>query len=61
MGKAKEAMNGTLIGIVIRTFLLFFCSSLKIGIWGLIIATSANIIVVTLHQVKQIKKAFQLS
>ncbi len=58
IGKAKEAMNGTLIGMFIRTSLLFICSLFHIGMWGLVIATSVNIIVVTFHQAKHVKKAF---
>lgn len=57
MGKAKEAMEGTLIGMFFRTFLLFIFSFLKIGLWGLIIGISSNIIVVTLHQAKKVKEA----
>ena len=48
MGKAKDAMKGTLIGILLRISTLFIFSSLKIGMWGLVIATSINIIFVTL-------------
>lgn len=58
IGKAKEAMNGTLIGMIFRTGLLFICSFFKIGMWGLVIATSMNIIIVTFHQLKHVKKAF---
>lgn len=58
MGKAKIAMNATLIGIIIRTSLLFILSMLKIGMWGLIIATGINIIVVTYYQAKKIKQCF---
>lgn len=58
IGKAKEAMNGTLIGMVIRTTLLFVCSLFHIGMWGLVIATITNIVVVTLHQAKHVKKCF---
>ena len=54
MGLAKEAMNGTLIGMIIRTICLFIFSYLHIGLWGLVIATSINIIVVTFHQMKKI-------
>ena len=61
MGKAKEAMKGTLGGMILRTFLLFFCCHLKIGMWGLIIATSTNVIYVTLHQAKHVKKALGTS
>lgn len=59
MGKAKEAMLGTLGGTIIRTILLYLCCLLKIGMWGLIIATSSNIIYVTFHQYKHVKKYLQ--
>lgn len=57
MGKAREAMNGTLGGMIIRTFLLFGCSYLKIGMWGLVIATGVNIVYVTIHQYRAVRKA----
>jgi hypothetical protein len=56
MGKAKEAMFGTLEGMILRTTTLLI-GSLLFGIWGLIIATSINIIFVTLHQIYHIKKS----
>lgn len=56
MGKAKDALKGTLIGIILRTSTLFIFSSLKIGMWGLVIATSINIIYVTLYDASRIKK-----
>lgn len=49
MGKAKEAMIGTLLGSIIRTILLFCLSLCHIGMWGLIISSLANIIFITLH------------
>lgn len=58
-GNAKQAMNGTLIGVIIRTVLLFILSYLKIGLWSLIIAMSANIIYVTIHHLLCIKKVFR--
>lgn len=58
IGKAKEAMLGTLEGMIIRTIsLLVGC--LSFGIWGLIIATSLNMIYVTIHQIYHIKKSLQ--
>lgn len=57
MGKAKEAMLGTLGGMLIRTLLLYLTCSIKIGMWGLIIATASNIIYVTIHQYRHVKKA----
>lgn len=56
MGKAKEAMAGTLQGMILRTVLLLFLSTLRIGMYGLIIASSFNILYVTLHQYKYVKK-----
>ena len=58
MGKAKIAMNATLIGIIIRTSLLFILSLFKIGMWGLVIATGINILAVTSYQAKKIKNCF---
>lgn len=49
MGKAKEAMLGTLYGSIIRTILLFTLSLCKIGMWGFIIASITNILFITLH------------
>lgn len=58
MGKAKEAMLGTLEGMIIRTIsLLVGC--LMFGIWGLIIATSLNMVYVTIHQIHHIKKSLR--
>ena len=56
MGKSKIAMKGTLYGSIIRTILLFTTSYLKIGIWGLIIATTSNIIYITLQHLYYVKK-----
>lgn len=59
MGKAKEAMLGTLGGMVLRTVLLYIGCTLKIGMWGLILATTSNILYVTVHQYRHVKKALQ--
>ena len=56
MGKAKEAMNGTLGGMVLRLIFLLTFSSFKIGLWGLVIATSINILYVTIYQAKYVIK-----
>ncbi len=58
MGKAKIAMKGTLKGIVIKTTLLFVISSFKVGLWGLVVATSANILFVTIHHFKHVYASF---
>ncbi len=49
MNKARSAMMGTLFGSIIRTVLLFGLSLCHIGMWGLIIASSVNIIFITIH------------
>ncbi len=59
MDRAKTAMKGTIYGIIIKTILLFILSYLKIGLWGLIIATSVNIVSVTIHHIIAVKKVLQ--
>lgn len=56
MRKANLSMLGTLIGMIIRTIILFSFSYLKIGLWSLIIATSFNIIFVTFFDLYCIKR-----
>lgn len=56
MESAKISMLGTLIGMILRTFSLFAFSFLKIGLWGLIIATSVNIVFVTIFDFYNVKK-----
>lgn len=59
MGKAKEAMNGTLIGTIIRTLSLFIFCNMHIGLWGLVWSSALNMIVVTIHQYLHVKKALK--
>ncbi len=59
MGKAKEAMNGTLIGTIIRIFSLFALCHLHIGLWALVWSSALNMIVVTIHQYIHVKKALK--
>lgn len=61
IGKANVAMRGTLYGMIIRTSILFIFSYLKIGLWGLIIAISSNIIFVTLYQIIKLDKILKKS
>lgn len=56
MNKAKDAMMGTLYGAVIRTILLFVLSMCHIGMWGLLIASSVNIIFITIHHMYYVFK-----
>ena len=61
MNSAKISMLGTFIGMVLRTVSLFIFSFLKIGLWSLIIATSVNIIFVTLFDLYNVKKLLKHS
>lgn len=56
MGKAKCAMMGTLIGIIIKIATLFIFLNLRIGLWGLVIAISTSTIFITLHHIYYVKK-----
>lgn len=56
LDKAKISMTGTLIGMILRTSVLFIFSFLKIGLWSLIIATSINIIFVTLFDLYNVRR-----
>lgn len=56
MGKAKCAMMGTLVGIIIKTIVLIIFLNCRIGLWGLVIATSIGTIYITLHHIYYTKK-----
>jgi len=56
MGSAKISMMGTLIGMILRTISLFIFSFFKIGLWSLIIATSINIMFVTIFDYYNVRK-----
>ncbi len=59
MNKAKEAMMSTVIGMSIKLILIFGLSLFRMGIYGLIIASIVNIIVVTIHNIVKINKALR--
>lgn len=56
MGKAKEAMFGTLVGSIIKTIFLIILSFFKIGLWGLLISNILNILYVTLQHYIVVRK-----
>ena len=55
MGKSKDNFTATTIGVVIRTLFLFILSLLRIGLWGLIIAISLNVLAVTFYSLKKVR------
>lgn len=56
MGNAKISMIGTFIGMILRTITIFIVSHFKIGLWSLIIATSINIMFVTIFDYYNVKR-----
>lgn len=56
MGKAKCAMLGTLIGIIIKNLSLFIFLNFKIGMWGLIISIAISTLYITIHHIYYTKK-----
>ena len=56
IGKSVDNMKATLYGTLVRIVFLFLLAFLDIGIWCLIISTSINICVVTLYDIKKVRK-----
>jgi len=59
MGRAKDSMCATIIGVSFKLITLIIFCNLKIGLWGLILSTSINIIVVTLYDFIKVKNALK--
>lgn len=59
MGKAKDSMVGTILGVSIKLITLIIGCNLKIGLWGLIASTCTNIIIVTMYDYTKVKKALK--
>lgn len=55
MGKSRDVMIGTILGMFIRIILLLLLSFFSIGMWGLIIAISINVFVVTFYSIKKVR------
>ena len=56
MGESKDIMMSAILGVIVRSILTFVLAFLHIGIWGLIMAISANILVVTFYQASRVRK-----
>lgn len=56
MGKSRDAMIGTTLGMITRTTLLFCLSYLKIGCYGLIIAIGINVLAVTIYDLYRVRR-----
>lgn len=55
MGYANDSMKGTLFGMILRCLALIFGCCIHIGMWGLVIATSINIVFVTIYDLMKVK------
>ena len=49
-------MLGTLVGMILRTVCLIVCCNMGLGLWSLVIASSVNIIYVTIHHIVDVRK-----
>ena len=59
MNRAKEAAQGTLIGTIFRIITLIIFCNMNMGMWALIWSNAINILTVTIHQYKCVKKALK--
>lgn len=57
MNLSKKVMTDNIIGIILKTILLYALSLLHIGMYGLVIASSINIIIVSISHYFHVKKA----
>ena len=58
-GNSKYLMRANILGMIIRCLLLVVFSLFKIGIWGLILAISVNVIVITIYEAFVVYKVFK--
>lgn len=56
IGKSHTAMLGTLVGMILRTVCLIVCCNMGLGLCSLVIASSVNIIYVTIHHIVDVRK-----
>lgn len=59
VGRSKDVMFSNILGMIIRTCLLVVFSLFKIGLWGLILAISINVVVVTVYDLIKVRKFFK--
>lgn len=59
MDKAKIVMNSSLIGVIIKTIVLFFALYLDIDMYALLIAIFVQYLIVTFYQYTKLKKVLK--
>ena len=55
IGKSKDNLTSSIIGMTSRTILLIILTRFQIGLWSLIISISTNIILTTLYEIKKVR------
>ena len=59
LNRAKDAFTSTLVGTILKISIMIGLSFLHIGLYPLIIATTINIIYVTIFNIIKVKKVFK--
>lgn len=59
LGMSKENFTSNMAGVLTRLVMLPLFSLIKIGMWGLIFSTSLNVVVVTMMNIKQVRKKLE--
>ena len=59
LGMSKENFTSNLAGVLTRLVMLPLFSLIKIGMWGLIFSTSLNVVVLTMMNIKQVRKKLE--
>ena len=59
LGMSKENFTSNLAGVLTRLVMLPLFSLIKIGMWVLIFSTSLNVVVVTMMNIKQVRKKLE--
>ncbi len=56
MGKIKDVMYSNILGMVVRSGFLIVFSLFRIGIWGLVLAISLNVVATTIYYLVRVYK-----
>ena len=57
-GRSKDIMIGNFIGMIVRSCFIVIFSLFRIGLWGLILAISINVFVITIYDFIKVKNVF---
>ena len=57
-GRSKDIMIGNLLGMIVRSIFIVIFSLFRIGLWGLILAISLNVIIITIYDFIKVRSVF---